>query len=227
MRILSMLLAAFFIITGCKKKDPPKPPEAALLVFPNKNSECTVGNDISATTREVDFRWQKANNTETYELRVTDIEANTTQTISTPALAARLPIRKGTAFSWVVLSKNSMVPQKISSDTWRFYNSGSETSRPPFPAEIIAPEVGATIFKDINNEVVLNWSGSDLDNDISGFDIYFDTVSPPVILLSSVDGAINEQKASVAADTIYYWKVVTKDGQGHSSDSGIFDFKVY
>lgn len=227
MRIIKVLLMALFIVAGCKKKNPPQPPEAVLLVFPGKNSECTVGNDISATTREVDFKWQKANNAETYELRVTEINTNTTQTISTPALSARLPIRKGTAFSWLVLSKNTMVPEKISSDTWRFFNAGSETTRPPFPAEIIAPEIGATIFKDINNEVVLSWSATDLDNDIEGFDIYFDTVSPPVTILTSPNAGTMVQKVSVTADTVYYWKVVTKDSEGHSSDSGIFDFRVY
>lgn len=227
MKILKMLLVALFVVTGCKKKDPPRPPEAALLVFPNKNSECTVGNDINATTREVDFRWQNANNTETYELRVTNINTNTTQTISTPALSARLPILKGAAFSWVVLSKNSMVPQKISSDTWRFFNAGSEITRPPFPAEIIAPEIGATVFKDINNEFTLEWSGSDVDNDIEGFDLYFDTVSPPITILTSPGAGTTAQKVSVTADTVYYWKVVTKDSNGHSSDSGVFDFRVY
>ena len=226
MRVLKALLVVFFVVVGCKKKNPPQPPEAVLLVFPNKNSECTVGNDINATTREVDFSWQKANNAETYELRVTNINTNTTQTISTPALSARLPITKGAPFSWVVLSKNSMVPQSVSSATWLFYNAGSEISRPPFPAQLIAPEIGTTTFSDINNEVTLEWSGADVDGDIDGFDVYFDTVSPPVTLLASVGGGTTGQKASVANGTVYYWKVISKDSDGHTSDSGIFDFRV-
>ena len=227
MRLFKLFLLALIVVVSCKKKDPVTFPEAALLVFPNKNSECTVGNDISATTREVDFKWQKANNTDSYELRVTNTDVNSTQTISTPALSARLPLLKGSSYSWVVLSSNGQVSQKVSSATWQFYNAGSETSRPPFSAEIIAPEIGVSLFKDINNEVTLSWAGSDLDNDIVEFDIYFDTVSPPISILATVEPNVTEQKVSVAAETVYYWKIVTKDGDGHSSDSGISDFRIY
>jgi len=227
MRKGTILLAAFFVIISCKKKDPPVPPDAALLIFPDKNSECTVGNDISATSREVDFRWQKANNAETYELRVTNIGTNTTQTVSTQALSARVPIAKGAAFSWLVLTRNSMVTQTVSSDTWRFFNAGSETTRPPFPAEIIAPEMGASVFMDDDNEVTLSWSGLDLDNDIEGFDVYFDTVNPPVTILANLNNGATTQKASVMANTVYYWKVLTRDVTGHTADSGVFEFRVY
>ena len=227
MKILKILLLVVLVVAGCKKKDPPVPPEATLLVFPNKSSECTLGNDINATTREVDFKWQKANNAETYELRVTNINTNTTQTISTPALSAKLPLEKGAPFSWVVISKNSMTADKVSSATWLFYNAGSETTYPPFPAEIVAPSIGASVFKDINNEITLEWIGSDVNNDIDGFEIYFDTVSPPVTLLASPTAGATEQKASVMPNTVYYWKVITKDQEGNSSSSGIFDFRVY
>lgn len=227
MKILKILLLVVVVVVGCKKKNPPVPPEATLLVFPNRSSECTLGNDINATTREVDFKWQKANNTETYELRVTNINTNTTQTISTPALSARLPLEKGAPFSWVVISKNSMTADKISSAIWLFYNAGSETTYPPFPAEIIAPTIGSSVIKDINNEITLQWAGSDVNNDIEGFEIYFDTVSPPVALLASPSASTTEQKASVTPNGVYYWRVVTKDQEGNSSSSGVFDFRVY
>ncbi|MRI00747.1 hypothetical protein GH721_09440 [Kriegella sp. EG-1] len=227
MRIFKLILLAFIVVVSCKKKDPVNPPEAALLVFPNKNSECTIGNDVSATTREVDFKWQKADNTDSYELRVTNIDANSTQTISTGALSARLPLLKGASFSWVVLSSNLQVTQKVSSATWQFYNAGTETSRPPFAAEILSPEIGESLFKDINNEVTLSWTGSDLDNDIIEYDIYFDTVTPPIAVLTTVDANVSEQKVTVDANTVYYWKIVTKDSDGHSSDSGISDFRIY
>lgn len=227
MKILKILLVVFLVVVGCKKKETPKPPEVALLVFPNKSSECTIGNDISSTTREVDFRWRAANNTETYELRVTNINTSTTQTISTPAISAKLPIEKGASFSWVIISKNSKVPETVSSDTWLFYNAGSETTHAPFPAEIKAPLIGISLFKDINNEVTLEWVGADVDNDIDGFEVYFDTVSPPETLLASLGVGATEQKASVVADTVYYWKVICKDKEGNTSDSGIFDFRIY
>lgn len=227
MKILKLLLLIVLVVAGCKKKNPPVPPDATLLVFPSKSSECTLGNDINPTTREVEFKWQKANNAETYELRVSNITTNTTQTISTPALSAKLPLEKGAPFSWVVISKNSMTADKVSSATWLFYNAGSETTYPPFPAEIVAPSIGASVFKDLNNEITLEWIGSDVNNDIDSFEIYFDTVSPPVTLLASPTASETEQKASVIPNGVYYWKVITKDQEGNSSSSGIFDFRVY
>lgn len=227
MKIFKTLLLVLIVVSGCRKKDPPKPPEATLLVFPNKNSECTIGNDISEKTREVEFKWQSASNTETYELRVTNINTNTTQTISTRAISARLPLEKGAPFSWVVISKNSKVTDKISSAIWLFYNAGSVTTYPPFPAQIVAPEIGASVFKDLNNEVMLEWSASDVDNDLEGFEIYLDTISPPMTLLASPGVGVRVQKASVMADTVYYWKVISNDREGNSSDSGVFDFRVY
>ncbi len=80
---------------------------------------------------------------------------------------------------------------------------------------------------DANNEVTLSWSGLDLDNDIEGFDIYFDTVNPPLAVAANLGGNASAQTVGVMADTVYYWKVVTRDAEGNTADSGVFDFRVY
>lgn len=211
---------------GCKKKKPPKPPEKANLIFPQKNSECTTGQELNATSSQVEFKWQQANNTETYELRVTNINTNTTETVSTTTTTAKLPLQKGTPFSWVVISKNSEVLKNVSSETWRFYNSGFQTSYAPFPATIIEPKPGASAFKDINNDVTLQWSGADVDNDIVGFELYFSTETPPTTIIDSPSAVATTKKVAVVTNTIYYWKVITKDSEGNTSDSGTFDFKA-
>jgi hypothetical protein len=36
----------------------------------------------------------------------------------------------------------------------------------PFPTELISPRSGANITPDINNLVMLNWKGSDVDGDL-------------------------------------------------------------
>ncbi len=224
MRILPLLLIGV-LLAGCKKKNTPKPPEKANLVFPQKNSECTTGQELNATSSQVEFKWQTANNTETYVLRVTNITTGTAQTISTSDTSAKLPLQKGAPYSWLVISKNSGVIKTVSSETWRFYNSGFQTTYAPFPAEIIEPKSGASAFKDINNDVALQWSGADIDNDIVGFELYFSTETPPTLIGSPGAGATTK-KVAVVANTIYYWKVITKDSEGNTSDSGIFDFKA-
>lgn len=225
MKYASLLILAMLSFS-CKKKDPPKPPESAKLVFPQNNSECTTGADSSPTTSMVEFRWQKASNTDTYELRATNLNTSTTQTVSTSALSAMLPLQKGALYSWVVNTKNSAVLQIASSQTWRFYNSGFETSYAPFPAEISSPAFGESLTMDINNEVSLSWSGSDIDDDIESYELFFSTENPPNTLIATITTGATNRKVTVESDTVYYWKVITRDSEGNTSDSGIFDFRV-
>ncbi|TMM58451.1 hypothetical protein FEE95_03200 [Maribacter algarum] len=225
MRFLSILIVAV-ILLGCKKKEPPKPPESVQLVFPEKNSECTTGEDINATTSQVEFRWGASSNTETYELIVTNLENGNKQDVTVTTTSAKLPIAKGTPYSWVVISKNSAVLQTASSPSWNFYNSGFETTYAPFPAEIVEPKMGASAFKDINNDVVLRWSGADVDDDIIGFELFLSTETPPETSISTPGPDATDTKVSVVANTVYYWRVITKDSEGNTSDSGIFEFRA-
>ncbi len=225
-RYILAFLCVVTISSGCKKKRDPAPPESVQLVFPERNSECTTGQSLGPTTSQVEFRWQLADNTDSYELRVTNTNTGTTQTITTTSSVARLPIAKGEQFSWLVRSKNSEVEQTVSSEVWSFYNAGSRTTFAPFPAEIVSPRMSENVFKDINNEVVLSWTASDLDNDISNFEIYFSVETTPDNLVGTVSNGVNSLKVSVASNTVYYWNVVTKDSEGNASQSGIYSFKV-
>jgi hypothetical protein len=212
-------------VLGCGK-DSPKPPEAANLLFPLQNSECTTGVDLNETSSRVEFRWQRASNTDTYELRVTNLITNVTQTISTQELNAELPLEKGAPYSWVVISRNTDTQESAVSVSWNFYNAGSERSYAPFPAEIIRPKSGATIFRDVNNEVQLEWAGADVDNDITGYELYFSTTDPPEALIASPGAGTGNIKVGVEANATYYWRVVTLDSEGNRSDTGSFGFKV-
>lgn len=219
-----MVICALFIL-GCSK-DSPKPPAAALLTFPLPNSECTTGISLNDTTSEVEFRWQAAANTQTYELRVTQILTSITQTISTQNTLARLPLQKGAPYSWVVISRSGKTMETAISAVSQFYNAGSESTFAPFPATITNPKSGTSVFKDINNEVVLEWTGADVDNDIVGYELYFSTESPPLTLLASPSANTSSSKVSVESDVVYYWRIVTIDAEGNTSDSGIFTFKA-
>jgi hypothetical protein len=225
MKHLSFLFVVVLCFS-CNKKDPPKPPESATLVFPENNSECTTGVETGLNTTMVEFKWQQAPNADTYELRATNVNTNTTQTVSTSGLSAKLPLQKGALYTWVVSTRNKAVLQAATSQTWRFYNAGFETSYAPFPAEILLPELGNSVFKNINNEVMLRWSGSDLDNDIVSYELYFSVEKPPTSLIATITTGTMNRSVTVESDTVYYWKVITIDSEGNTSDSGVFDFKV-
>lgn len=213
-------------LLGCGK-DSPDPPEQALLVFPLKNSECTTGVDTGVpTTSLVEFIWAAADRAETYDLRATNLETNITQTISVPVTSAKLTLVKGDPYSWSVTSRTSKVTETATSESWLFYNAGFQTTYAPFPAEIIVPKSGASVIKDINNEVLLDWNGADVDNDIDGFQVFLSTSNPPETLVGSLSPANSQLRISVSAQSVYYWRVVTKDKEGNTSNSGVFEFKV-
>jgi len=220
------LLVLSLLVWTCKKKESPKPPNAALLTFPLQNSECNTGVELNATTSRVEFTWLAAEHTDTYELRVTNTTSNITQTVSTSGLLANLPLEKGAPYSWLVLSRNEETEDIATSATWQFYNAGFDITYAPFPAQVIHPESGSRVIKDINNEVELEWFGADVDGDIVSYEVYFENVSPPGELVASPSVSVQRIKVAVQANTTYYWKVLSIDGEGNTSDSGIFTFKA-
>ncbi|MFS4417994.1 hypothetical protein [Maribacter sp. 2307ULW6-5] len=225
-KIFPLLLCVLALVMGCRKKSPPKPPEAVQLVFPERNSECTEGQRLGANTTEVEFRWQAAEHTDTYELRVTNTNTNTVQTINTQSTSAKLPLTRGEPFSWFVRSRNAQVTETASSATWHFYNQGSTTTFAPFPAGIESPEMSERVFADINNEVLLTWTTADLDNDIANVQVFLSTETTAGTLLRELPARAVSLKVDVASGTVYYWRVVVTDREGNVSDSGIYSFRV-
>ena len=224
MRVILIIFIGL-LFTACKK-DSPKPPSAAVLIFPEQNSLCTTGVSITPTSSRVEFIWQTANNTETYELRVTNLLANVTQTVNTQATSAEITIDKGTPFSWQVITRNTQVQETASSAVWQFFNAGSQISHAPFPAQIVAPLSGASVVSDINSEIELEWSGADVDDDLIGYEIYVDTVSPPQVLVASPAATVSSITVNIIPNTVYYWKVISKDAEGNTSDSGVYSFRA-
>lgn len=214
------------LLLSCSKDSPPRPPEAALLVFPERNSECTTGVDLNDQTSQVEFRWQEAKFTDTYELVVTNVNSGAVDRITTTSLSALRPLEKGALYRWNISTRNEKTEDVVSSESWFFYNAGSATSYAPFPAAIVEPGPGASVVRDMENEITLRWSGADIDNDLAGYDIYLDTATPPAALVASPSVSLSSIKVVVERNTVYYWKVVSRDREGNTSDSGVYSFRV-
>tara|TARA_R110002012_G_C11671404_1_gene613130 strand:+ start:5846 stop:6532 length:687 start_codon:yes stop_codon:yes gene_type:complete len=220
-------LSILVLLVSCGGDDgPPPAPEGAALIFPEENSECTTGTDINQTSTQVTFRWMASNNTENYTLSVTNLNTNVPQNISTASTSASLTITKGTPYAWSVTSRNSNSDQVASSPTWLFYNAGSQTTYAPFPAQLVNPLSGATVQMDIANEVLLEWSGADVDNDIESFEVFFSETNPPTTSVGITNASAMEIPVGVESGNVYYWRVVTTDLEGNTSISGVFDFRV-
>ena len=226
MRRIAFILFGILLLSGCKK-DPPSPPEKAVLIEPAKNSECTPVENASGNSSIVRFRWQPGNYSESYEVVVRNLTTGDAIERVPDGTTTTIPLEKGTPYSWFVISKNNQTNEAATSETWLFYNPGSQTDYAPFPAEIINPEPGATVFKNVNNEIILQWSATDIDEDVESYKIYFSTENPPNVLIAAPGAGETTQKVGVLSDEVYYWRVVTTDALGNTSDTGVLDFKVY
>lgn len=209
---------------GITPPPPVQAPSAAVLTFPDNNQECNQGVEVNASQSTVTFTWNVSANTDSYDIIVKNLDSGTSTTLSSNTNEKAITINKATPYSWYVVSKSTSSTQTAQSATWKFYNAGDGVqSYAPFPAELIAPTMGANL-SGVSN-VTLEWSGSDVDNDISGYDIYIDTVSPPTTQLGSNQTETTIDTA-VTAGNVYYWRVVTTDSEGNNSESEIFSFRV-
>lgn len=198
-------------------------PEVVTLVFPFQDSECEEGTDITEDESNVTFEWQKADHTDSYELVVKNLNTNVQEkyAVSQEQLAVRL--KRGAPYEWYVTSKSNSVSYTVDSEVWRFYNQGPGTeNHVPFPAEVVSPaHKGEHNF----HLVDLVWSGSDVDNDITGYDVYFGIQNPPEYKLA--DNTENSSVTSIqVSNAEYFWYVVTRDSAGNESESQIFNFIV-
>lgn len=221
MKALKFLILCVLVL-GCKKDDPPSPPGSVSLVAPAKNTECSPIDSSSGNTNLVQFSWQAASNAESYLLQVSNLVSGTTQSVSTEALTEIVPVTQGTPFSWSVTARNTKVTETSVSETWLFYSPGTELTYVPFPAQVVLPD-GPKSFIDENGEITLSWTGLDFDDNIESYDIYYSTANPPT-LLSTLSNSETSLKAAATADTVYYWKIVSKDADGNASDTGVLSF---
>lgn len=232
MKSSSIVVFLFLLVTGCGKKNVPEPepspildgPAAASLALPKQDQACTDGTLISATESTISFSWSAANHTDSYELFIKNLLTGISRSQSTTSTQLQITLLRDTPYSWYVLSRSGKVSITAQSTIWKFYNAGPGTvSYAPYPAEVIAPAFGQALEN--TSAVDLVWKGSAVENNIIGYDVYFGTSTTLTILKSDLKDSFLKN-VNVVSNTRYYWKVITKDSRGNSSDSGLSQFKV-
>ena len=222
-------LFAFFIISltiisfGCKKEA--SAPGAVVLVSPANNEPCTTGIILSDTESKITLSWNAGSNVDSYEVTVINLLNQDQQTKVSNTTNIELTLKRSTPYSWYVTSKSSKSPVTAKSSIWKFYNpSLGASSFPPYPAEIVSPTMGQTISPN-GLKITLQWKGADADNDLVNYDVYLGT-SSNVSIIKSQNTTTSLTDVSVNANTTYYWKVISRDGKGNTSDSGLYEFKT-
>ncbi|TMM58408.1 hypothetical protein FEE95_02965 [Maribacter algarum] len=231
-RIVKILTAVLTIgtLTSCPGGkdnpddiDPSGAPSAATLVFPDNNMECTEGTVVSDSQSTILFQWEAAANANSYEVNITNLNTNSSSTVNTNTNEVSITVERNTPYSWFVVSKSDGTNATANSDSWRFYNQGEGVSNyAPFPASVVSPTRGQTLSSSGN--VNLEWQGNDVDNDLVEFEVLFGTSNNPTTSLGVT--AQSSIGASTNSGQTYYWRVISKDATGNTSQSEIFDFKV-
>jgi len=232
--ILPFIAISLFISCGGGGGDdtppPPPPPPAvpdpaaANLVFPEDNTECNISEVLSETQSTVTFMWEASENTDTYEVNIRNLNSNTTIMTTTANTEAPITIERGTPYEWFVVSSANGTNVTASSTMFRFFNEGPGIENyAPFPADAVNPARGANLDAS-TTMVTLEWSSGDIDDDIIDFEVFFGTESVPTTSLGST--AANTADATVASGQTYFWRVISRDDHGNSSQSEIFQFRV-
>lgn len=218
----------FLLFSSCSQSDDNTEeitaPEAVDLIFPQNNSECNEGEIINDAESKVTFEWDTALNTEFYVFQLEGLNSDFIYETETDDTEIAVILKRGEAYSWNVTSRSSGSEEAAVSENWYFYNAGpGNIAHVPFPAEILTPKTGKILTSE-TGKVVLEWSGSDLDDDISSYEVYFGQENPPVN--KTIAGLETILEVNITSATKYFWFVITIDEQNNSSKSNMVNFEV-
>jgi len=211
-------------------KDPPEvsDPTSFELISPTNNETCLEGSKINDTQKEITFRWGGSTNAINYSLDIVNLTTNVGQTLSSNTTSLAVTLNSAEPYSWKVIASGEEGAKSVSSEQWKFFIAGDEViNYAPFPPELISPRPSATVDVNSLNEIVLNWTCSDVDNDIVTYKIYLDTTDGSTLVRTLTYVQNNtELGVDVVKNETYSWKVIAIDSNGNSSSSGVYSFKT-
>ena len=225
------MLLLTLVVSSCGENDEPvdspetiNDPVAALLLFPEENSECNEGLTLNDSQSIVTFKWDASEYTDSYEVNLQNLDTQTNSKIESNVNSVDITLDRGSAYKWYVVSKSDKSTEFAQSESWKFYNAApGVVNYAPFPADAINPVNGST-FDYSSEKVTLTWEASDLDNDIVEYEVLFGTINPP---LTNSDKLIDSKfEMNITSNTTFYWMIKTTDLEKNSSESEIFSFTV-
>ena len=204
------------------------PPAKSTLSAPANNKTCETGTSVSSTQSDVDFTWGVSADTDSYDLKITDLNSNVaTNKTGLTTTSTKVTLDKGVPYSWFVTSKSTKSSVTTPSDTWKFYLAGTGVANyAPFPADLKAPSSGSTV-KRTDGKATFTWEGSDPDSgDTLTYTLYVDTTDGKQTPASAqTDLSVLTLDVALDAATTYYWRVKSSDGT-NSSYSTVYTFKT-
>ena len=229
-RIVLLFGSLILLVNSCTTEEPVVPinPSAPTLISPANDETCLDGTSINDSQSNVDFRWSSAANAVSYELVVTNLLTQSSQTYSAISNQTTVALTKAEPYNWSVKSIGEVGSVPSQSIQWKFYLAGDAVVNfAPFPSELISPQSGANVTPDINNLIKLQWNASDVDGDLAQFEVYLDK-NDATTIIKTVAYQTEEESIEINVEngTTYYWKIIAIDANQNQSSSGIYAFRT-
>ena len=229
-RIVLLFGSLILLVNSCTTEEPVVPinPSAPTLISPANDETCLDGTSINDSQSNVDFRWSSAANTLSYELVVTNLLTQSSQTYPAISNQTTVALTKAEPYNWSVKSIGEVGSIPSQSTQWKFYLAGDAVVNfAPFPSELISPQSGANVTPDINNLIKLQWNASDVDGDLAQFEVYLDK-NDATTLIKTIAYQTEEESIEIDVEngTTYYWKIIAIDNNQNQSSSGVYAFRT-
>ena len=209
------------LLCTCSKPSIPEP-DPALLTTPENSNTC-VPLSTTATQGVVNFDWEEAQNTDSYEVFVRNSITQTEQKKSADLTSTTFTLDRGAPYSWWVVSSSDASAVNTRSEVWTFYLEGiQQETFLPFSAQLNNPQDEQEVMLS-SGEINLQWTGSDLDNDIAYYQVYIGTGAAQMSLVQD-NQITSSYSALLDVGQTYFWQIVTIDQRGNKSQSAIQSF---
>ncbi|MBT4904041.1 MAG: hypothetical protein HON57_02525 [Flavobacteriaceae bacterium] len=222
---LSVLLGFTLVLWSCSSTPAPLNPSTPSLSFPINEETCLEGTSINDSQSSLEFRWNAAQNAESYRLDIKNLSTNQKESFNTSGTSYSATLLTGTPYSWNITADGEEGSEPASSVSWKFYLAGTGiTNYTPFPSELLAPRSGSSVTP-IDGNITLTWNGSDVDGDLDYYELYLDTADATTLLQQvNAEGPTTALIVAVENSTTYSWKVIAVDADGNKSNSGVYSF---
>jgi len=193
---------------------------------PSVPSDPTPGDLATDVSIDQLLAWTASTDTEgetvTYDVYFGTVNPPVTQVVTNGDSTTYDPVTLDydSTYYWQVVSRDTY-NNTAQGDVWSFTvvaNGAPDIPNGPTPLD------AAT---DVSINQNLAWAESeDGENEVVTYDLFFDTVTPPVTQVITDGDSINFEPGVLDYDSTYYWQVFAKDTYGNTSEGPIWSFTV-
>jgi len=222
MRNVSILILMLMIV-GCHQPNPYEginnPPHTPAVIFP--------ANDTTDINVDIHLQWNggdpDAGDVVRYDVYLDTSNANPTIKGTSLTINSYHPdsLLFSTRYYWKVVARDQQGEEALS-PVWSFVTRPKSNQPPNVPSNP-TPADGSTSVN-VQGQT-LRWQGGDPDTcSVVYYDVYLDTISPPVKLVSAEQTSEQCQLSLLDYDQQYFWKIVARDNYGAETASPTWNF---